>query len=88
MQGSDWVRLWEQGRMGLLGSGGGGRVKVREMTDLLGVSKSLMRPPFRSCRWEKGLTRIGVVWDRTGDGESRTADLLRQRPGSDAMSRE
>lgn len=30
------------------------------MTDLLGVSKSLHRPPFRSCLREKGLTRGGV----------------------------
>lgn len=42
------------------GSGGGGRVKVREMTDLLGVSNSLMRPPLRSWRRENGLTRAGV----------------------------
>lgn len=42
------------------GSGGGGKVKVREISDLLGVSKSLMRPPLRSWRKEKGLRRTGV----------------------------
>ncbi len=30
------------------------------MTDLLGVSNSLMRPPLRSWRRENGLTRAGV----------------------------
>ena len=42
------------------GSQSSGRVKVREITDLLGVSRSLHRPPFRSCLREKGLTRAGV----------------------------
>lgn len=37
----------------------GGRLKVSEMIDLLGMSKSLVFPPFRSSRWEKGLTRGG-----------------------------
>lgn len=79
VQGRDWQRLWD--RVGALsqvvelhGSGGGGSVNVREITDLLGVSKSLMRPPLRSCLWEKGLTRAGVF--RTGDN---TSDLLRDR---------
>lgn len=77
VQGKDWQRLWDRGKpfpkwVGLHGSGGGGRVKVSEMTDLLGVSKSLIRPPLRSCLWEKGLTRAGVLW--TGDEAS---DLLR-----------
>ena len=40
--------------------GGVGREKVREMTDRLGVSRSLQRPPLRSRRVEKGLTRAGV----------------------------
>ena len=53
LQGSDWVRLWTRGEpraqwVGSEGSGRGGRSKVNEMTDLLGVSKSLIRPPFRS----------------------------------------
>lgn len=73
---------------GLLGSGGEGRAKVREITDLLGVSKSLMRPPLRSWRWEKGLMRIGVDRVRRGDGGRSTSDLLRQRHGSVGMSRE
>lgn len=42
---------------------GGGRLKVSEVTDLLGVSKSLIFPPFRSSRWEKGLTRGDVSLD-------------------------
>lgn len=42
-------------------SGGGGKVKVREMTDLLGVSKSLIFPPLRSSRCKKGLSRAEGV---------------------------
>lgn len=41
-------------------SGSAGRVKVSEMTDLLGVSNSLHRPPFKSCLRENGLTLPGV----------------------------
>lgn len=79
VQGRDWQRLWNRDGafpqwVGLHGSGRGGRVKVREITDLLGVSKSLIRPPLRSCLCEKGLTRVGVLL--TGDN---TSELLRDR---------
>ncbi|PWA30668.1 hypothetical protein CCH79_00009230 [Gambusia affinis] len=68
VQGSDWhlrggasIPVVPRRRRGEAhGSQSAGRVKVREMTDLLGVSKSLHRPPFRSLRREKGLTRGGV----------------------------
>ncbi len=57
-------------------SWGGGRVKVREMTDLLGVSNSLMRPPLRSWRRENGLTRAGVPKHGEVAG-GNTSDWLR-----------
>lgn len=88
VQGRDWQRLWDRGGalsqgVGLHGSGRGGKVKVREMTDLLGVSKSLIRPPLRSCLWEKGLMRAGVLW--TGDNAS---DLLRHSGSSTMASKD
>lgn len=54
VHGSEWQRLcllgWSPQSVseGSSQSGGGGRVKVREMTDLLGVSNSLILPPLRS----------------------------------------
>lgn len=65
VQGSEWQRLCLLGisqpsaSEGTSQSGGGGRVKVREMTDLLGVSNSFILPPLRSSLCEKGLTRAG-----------------------------
>lgn len=69
VHGSEWQRLcllgWSLPSVsdaeGSSQSGGGGRVKVREMTDLLGVSNSLILPPLRSSLREKGLTRAGVA---------------------------
>lgn len=68
---------------------GGGRLKVREIKDLLGVSKSLILPPLRSCRWEKGLTRCGVSWARgkVGDLGRNMSDWLRERGCSGVKSR-
>ena len=51
---------WAWGDSGEGRRGGAGREKLREMTDMLGVSSSLQRPPLRSRRLEKGLTRAGV----------------------------
>ncbi len=56
VHGSEWQRLcllgWSPLSVsdadGSSQSGGGGRVKVKEMTDLLGVSNSLILPPLRS----------------------------------------
>lgn len=63
MHGSEWQRLCLLGQSsqstseGSLQSSGGGRAKVSEITDLLGVSNSLILPPLRSSLREKGLTR-------------------------------
>ncbi|KAG7280400.1 hypothetical protein CRUP_035842 [Coryphaenoides rupestris] len=81
--------------------GSGGRAKVREMTDLLGVSNSLILPPCKSLRWEKGLTRPvggatapGVEVGGVSRGWSMS-DLLRERqrrtaaaPGSSSHTEE
>lgn len=96
VHGSEWQRLcflgWSPQLVseGSSQSGGGGRVKVREMTDLLGVSNSLILPPLRSSLWEKGLTRAGVA-ELTQGGVSwgwSMSDLLRERRGSDGRQRE
>lgn len=97
VQGREWQRRCLRGMSASssepgtsLQSGGGGRVKVREMTDLLGVSKSLILPPFRSSRWEKGLTRVGGAKVIQGcvSGGCSMSDLLRERRGSDINPRD
>lgn len=98
VHGSEWHRLCLLGTSTTSASdagsssqsGGGGKVKVREMTDLLGVSKSLIFPPFRSSRCEKGLTRAeGAMVTQGGVSEGCSmSDLLRERRGSDAPQRD
>lgn len=96
VHGSEWQRLCLLGWSPLPASeelsqsGGGGRVKVSEMTDLLGVSNSLILPPFRSSLREKGLIRAGVSELTLGgvSGVRSTSDLLRERRGSEGRPRE
>lgn len=92
VQGSEWHRLCllcrppESVSEGSSQSGGGGRANVREMTDLLGVSNSLILPPLRSSLREKGLTRADTLGG-VSEGWSMS-DLLRERRGSDRRPRE
>lgn len=78
MHGSEWQRRCLLGQSsqsiseGSSQSGGGGRVKVREITDLLGVSNNLILPPLRSSLREKGLTRAGVARKQEGMSEGRS----------------
>lgn len=78
MHGSEWQRRCLLGRSsqsiseGSSQSGGGGRVKVREITDLLGVSNNLILPPLRSSLREKGLTRAGAARKQEGMSEGRS----------------
>lgn len=98
VHGSEWQRLCLLGwsplsvsdAEGSSQSGGGGRVKVREMTDLLGVSNNLILPPLRSSLREKGLTRAGVakVTEEGVSGGWSMSDLLRDRRGSDRRQRD
>lgn len=90
MHGSEWQRRCLLGRSsqsiseGSLQSGGGGRVKVREMTDLLGVSNNLILPPLRSSLREKGFTRAGAARKQEGTSEGRSMwGRSSERPGSD-----
>lgn len=82
MHGSEWQRRCLLGRSsqsiseGSSQSGGGGRVKVREITDLLGVSNSLILPPLRSSLREKGLTRAGAAKKQEGMSEGRSMGSL------------
>lgn len=98
MQGSEWQRLCLLGMSTASASdavvssqsGGGGSVKVREMTDLLGVSNSFIFPPLRSSLWEKGLNRAGgakVAVGGVSEGWSMS-DLLRERRWSNSRPRD
>lgn len=98
MQGSEWQRLCLLGMSTASASdavvssqsGGGGSVKVREMTDLLGVSNSLIFPPLRSSLWEKGLNRAGGAKVAGGgvSGGWSMSDLLRERRWSNSRPRD
>lgn len=66
------------------GSGDGG-TRGRAATGLLGVSRSLILPPLRSSRSEKGLTRVRLspqLGGDSGDGGRKRSDRLRESRGS------
>lgn len=66
------------------GSGDGG-TRGRGATGLLGVSRSLILPPLRSSRSEKGLTRVRLSPQFGGDssdGGRKRSDRLRESRGS------
>lgn len=66
------------------GSGDGG-TRGRGVTGLLGVSNSLILPPRRSSRSEKGLTRVRLspqLGGESGDGGRKRSDRLRESRGS------
>lgn len=66
------------------GSGDGG-TRGRGATSLLGVSRSLILPPLRSSRSEKGLTRVRLspqLGGDSGDGGRKRSDRLRESRGS------
>lgn len=66
------------------GSGNDG-TRGRGVTGLLGVSRSLILPPLRSSRSEKGLTRVRLsaqFGGDSGDGGRKRSDRLRESRGS------
>ena len=66
------------------GSSDGG-TRGRGATGLMGVSRSLILPPLRSSRSEKGLTRVRLspqLGGDSGDGGRKRSDRLRESRGS------
>lgn len=80
-----WTRVSGVVTKGSWVEGSEGGTRGRGAAGLLGVSRSLILPPLRSSRSEKGLTRVRLspqLGGDSGDGGRKRSDRLRESRGS------